>query len=126
MKRSFSMLCSILLLCVASLAQANGRILVSVESSPDAAMPGGPVAGAKVVVSHWANSQLHPSLVQDQVATTNAKGDCTIELPPGTYDIFVSASGLTPAAYQRVVQAGGNLTVYAKLKAAPTRLHPVE
>lgn len=127
MRRSALQLCAvILLLSAAAMAQATGHLTVTVQSSPEAAMPPGPVAGAKVLVAHWASPQLQATLVQDQVATSNQTGNVTLDLPPGIYDIFVSANGLAPAAYQREVVAGGNTSLFAKLRPAPTHLHPVK
>lgn len=81
--------------------------------------------GAKVIVVHWTHSQLHPQLVQDEVATTDQNGTCTIDLPAGTYDVFISARGLTPVAVKSDVEAGENTPLVVSLKAAETHLRPV-
>jgi hypothetical protein len=81
--------------------------------------------GAKVIVVHWTHSQLHPQMVQDQVATTDQNGACTVDLPAGTYDVFISASGLTPVAVKRDIEAGENTPLIVSLKAAETHLRPV-
>ena len=49
---------------------------------------------------------MHPAMVQDQVATTDKMGTCTLDLLPGVYDLFVSASGLSPYAVKVDVVAG--------------------
>jgi hypothetical protein len=115
----------IFLLTVAAFAQDHGRLVVTVQTRPDAPAPAGKAIGAKVIVVHWTHSQLHPQMVQDQVATTDQNGTCTIDLPAGTYDIFVSASGLAPLAVKRDVEAGENTPLTVSLKPAETHLRPV-
>ena len=122
-----------LVLCVALLlvipgfafAQDHGHLVVTVQTRPDAPAPAGKAIGAKVIVVHWTHSQLHPQMVQDEVATTDQNGTCTVDLPAGTYDVFISASGLTPVAVKRDVEAGESTPLIVSLKAAETHLRPV-
>jgi hypothetical protein len=99
--------------------------VVTVQTRPEAPAPAGKAIGAKIIVVHWTHSQLHSQMVQDQVATTDQNGTCTLELPAGTYDVFISASGLTPVAVKRDVEAGENTTLIVTLKPAETHLRPV-
>jgi|HubBroStandDraft_2_1064218.scaffolds.fasta_scaffold523209_1 hypothetical protein len=115
----------LLLLASTAFTQDHGRLGVTVQTQPESPSPAGPAVGAKVIVVHWTHSQLHPQMVQDQVATTDANGTCTIDLPVGTYDVFVTATGLAPQALKRDVSAGETTPLVVVLKAAPTQLRPV-
>jgi hypothetical protein len=117
--------CCALLIGNAALAQEHGRLAVTVTTRSDSAATAGRAVGAKVIVVHWTHSQLHPQMVQDQAATTDEKGTCTVDLPPGTYDIFITASGLNPTAVKRDVQAGETTPLVVSLKAATQHLQPV-
>ncbi len=125
--RSWLLLCCALLTLVpaAALAQDHGRLVVTVQTRPDAPAPAGKAIGAKVIIVHWTHSQLHPQMIQEQVATTDQSGTCTIDLPAGTYDVFVSASGLAPVAVKGDVEAGENTPLIVSLKPAETHLRPV-
>jgi Carboxypeptidase regulatory-like domain len=126
MKRSLLLMCaSFLLLATAAFAQASGSLMVMVKSAPGSATTAAPVAGAAVIVAHWTNDGMHPKMVQDQTATTNQMGTCTLQLPPGMYDVFVAASELAPSAFRREVTAGGTTSISANLKPAPSHLKPV-
>ena len=126
MRRYFPLYLSFLLLLATTVfAQDHGRLVVTVQTRPDAPAPAGKAVGAKVIVVHWTHSQLHPQMVQDQVATTDQNGTCTIDLPAGTYDVFVSASGLTPVALKGDVEAGESTPLLVSLKAGETHLRPV-
>lgn len=118
-------LCCALLITTAATAQDRGHLVVTVQTRSDSSAPAGRAIGAKVIVVHWTHSQLHSQMVQDQVATTDQKGMCTIDLAPGTYDIFVSGSGLNPVAVKRDVEAGETTPVIVSLKPAETHLRPV-
>ena len=65
-------------------------------------------------------------MVQDQVATTDANGTCTVDLPVGIYDVLITAPGFTPQAVKGEVLAGETTQLVVVLKAAPTHLRPVE
>jgi hypothetical protein len=115
----------LLLLAGTAFAQDHGHLAVTVQTQPEPPSPAGRAVGAKVIVVHWTHSQLHPQMVQDQVATTDANGTCTIDLPVGTYDVFVTAAGLTPQALKGDVLAGESTPLVVVLKAAATHLRPV-
>jgi hypothetical protein len=126
MKRSFLFSCALfLLLGGAGFAQTPGHLTVTVSAVAQADMPAGPVSGAKIIVVHWTHA-LHPTVIQDKMATTGQMGTATLDLPPGTYDVFVSASGLAPYAFRSDVESGGNATVAVKMKRAETHFRPTE
>lgn len=117
------------LFTVTAFAQQNGTLNVTVQQMAHAGLPNTPVpiAGAKVIVMHWTNDRgLQPSLMRDQIATTNQMGECVISLPPGTYDIFVAANESAPAAFRREVKAGENSALAASLRPAATQLRPLQ
>ena len=115
----------LLLLPVAAFAQDHGRLVVTVQTRPEAPAPAGKAIGAKIIIVHWTHSQLHPQMIQDKVATTDQNGQCTIDLPAGSYDVFISASGLTPIAVKGDVEAGENTPLVITLKPAEMHLRPV-
>ena len=126
MKRILLLSCLSLMLSVCALAQQSGRLQIKVERAPTMDSPGGPVMNAKAIVVHWTNPGLHPSLVHDQVATTNQMGTCTLDLPPGMYDVFVSVSDLAPAAFRREIKAGQTTELTVDLRSGPLHFRPVQ
>ena len=128
MRRFLLLTSSMLLLSVAAFAQQTGTLTVSVQQVAQPGLPNtpAPAMGAKVVVVHWTNNGGHPSLVQDEVGTTNQMGTCTMNLPAGTYDIFVAASELAPASFRREIKAGATTSVTAHLRPAPLHLQPAQ
>jgi hypothetical protein len=116
----------LLLLATATFAQDHGRLAVTVQTQPEPPSPAGRAGGAKVVVVHWTHSQLHPQMMQDQVATADGNGTCTIDLPPGSYDLLITATGLMPQAVKTDVLPGETTPLVVVLKAAPTHLRPAE
>src|SRR5713226_5758990 len=54
---------------------------------------------------------------QDVTATADATGRYLIVLPPGFYDVFVSAQSFTPAAAKVRVNTGQNSTFNTRLNA---------
>ena len=125
MKRSVLLGCALfLLLSAAAFAQSPGHLSVTVTVTAQPEMPStGPVSGAKIIVMHWSHS-LHPTIVQDQIATTGQMGTATIDLPPGVYDIFVASSGLVPAAFRREIVSGQNNSLAVTLTSAQSHLSP--
>ena len=127
MRRFFLLaLLSTLRLGMGAFAQETGRLDVTVEQAATTGSLAGPVAGAKVIVVHWTDSGGHPALVQNQTATTNQMGMCTIDLPAGTYDVFVAANELSPAAFRREVKVGETTAVTTHLRSAPLHVRPVQ
>jgi hypothetical protein len=124
MKLILALYCG-LFMATAATAQERGRLAVTVQTRSDSSAPVGRAIGAKVIVVHWTHSQLHSQIVQDEAATTDQKGTCTIELPPGTYDIFITGRGLTPLAVKRDVEAGETTPLVVSLKPESMHLRPV-
>jgi hypothetical protein len=126
MKRSVLLGCALfLMLSAAAFAQAPGHVAVTVTVAAQPEMPStGPVSGAKIIVMHWSASSLHPTIVQDQIATTGQMGTATIELRPGVYDIFVASSGLVPAAFRREIVSGQDNSLAVNLTNAQSHLSP--
>ena len=127
MKRSLLLVgLSMLLSSLVVVAQETGRLEIKVERAATANSLAAPVAGAKVIVMHWTNPGLHPTLVQDQVATTDQMGMCSIALPPGIYDVFLSASELSPRTYQASVKAGATGSYTLKMVPSASHLQPIQ
>ncbi len=127
MKRSLVIVClSILLFHVALVAQDTGRLALTLERGATPNAVAAPVAGAKVIIMHWTNPGLHPMLVRDKIATTDQTGMCSVELPPGVYDVFISASELIPRAYQASIKAGATASYSLKMVPAAGQLKPIE
>jgi hypothetical protein len=127
MKRSFLLVfLSMLVFSCAVSAQETGRLEITLQRAANANTVAGPVSGAKVIVMHWTNPGLHPSIVQDRIATTDQTGMCSVELPPGIYDVFISANELAPRAYQISIKAGATASYAFKLAASPTQLRPIQ
>jgi hypothetical protein len=126
MKRRFFLMCAFFLfLTTVAFAQMPGSLTVRVKRTPDSTVSAGPVAGAKVIVVHWTNDGMHPTMVQDRTATTSEIGICTVQLPPGTYDVFVAANELEPSAFRREVKPGGITAIAATLNPEPPNVKPV-
>ncbi len=127
MKRCSSLcLAVIFLLAIASSAQDRGRVTITVQTKADASGVVGQVNGAKILVVHWIASQMHPAMMQDQVATADAEGECTLNLPAGVYDLFISANGLEPAAMKIQIEKSDNQPVTVTLKSGSMHLRPVD
>lgn len=78
------------------------------------------------MVVHWTASQMHSTMLQDQVATTDSQGECTLNLAPGVYDLFISANGMDPAAVKVQVEKDATKAVTVTLKSGSTHLRPVD
>jgi len=85
---------------------------------------GAVIAQARVLV-HWdpAGSPDRLSgdvgITQDVLVLTDANGDYTVAVPPGFYDVFISATAFTPAASKVRVKERKSLTLDAKLPPDP-------
>jgi hypothetical protein len=127
MKRSLLFVgLSMLLFSLGAVAQDTGHLNITVQRAATMGSAAAPIAGAKIIIVHWTNPGLQPSLVQDQVATTGPMGMYTTDLPPGTYDIFISWTDLGPAVFRREIKANATTSVTASLRAAPTQLRPLQ
>lgn len=125
-RRSSLCLTVIFLLAIAVSAQDRGRVTITVQTKADASGLIGHANGAKVMVVHWTASQMPPTMMQDQVATADSEGECTLNLPAGVYDLFVSGNGLEPAAMKIQIEKGDNNPVTVTLKSGSTHLRPVD
>lgn len=58
-------------------------------------------------IEHWSFDPLHRLVLRDEhVLYTNGKGEFSIPLAPGLYDVFVSSAVLSPVAKKVEVKAG--------------------
>jgi len=127
MKRTVLLNCAAMVfLSSATFGQAAGQLTITVKAAAEANLAAAPANGVKVIIVHWTNTGLHPTLTQDQVATTDQLGRCTVQLPRGTYDVFVSANGLSPSAFRRVVKPGESTSITTTLRPAPLELRPAQ
>lgn len=86
---------------------------------------GAVIANAHVVV-HWDPSgsnylKDNIGIKQDIAATTDSSGHFSVELPPGFYDVFVSAMAFTPHCDKVRVKDKEPRTYEVKLKISPVR-----
>jgi Carboxypeptidase regulatory-like domain len=84
---------------------------------------GAVIANAHVVV-HWdpsGSNYLKDNLgiKQDVAATTDSSGHFSVELPPGFYDVFVTAMAFTPHCDKVRVKDKEPRTYELKLKISP-------
>jgi len=127
MKRALLLNCAaIIFLSCVTFGQAAGQLVITVTAASEASLPATPANGVKVIIVHWTSTGLHPTLTQDQVATTDQMGRCTVQLPRGTYDVFLSANGLATSAFRRVVKPGESASIITTLRAAPLQLRPAQ
>jgi hypothetical protein len=126
MKRCSSLCVAIIfLLAIAAAAQDRGRVTITVQTKADASGVIGQVNGAKIMVVHWTASQMHSTMLQDQVVATDAEGKCNLNLPPGVYDLLISANGLEPTAMKIQLEKGDNTPLTVTLKSGSMHLRPV-
>ncbi len=85
---------------------------------------GAAIRNARVLI-HWdpAGSAVgltdNIGLKNDAVVTTDAAGMYSTNLPPGFYDVFISAMAFTPTATKVRTKRGQRTTFNAKLQADP-------
>jgi len=84
---------------------------------------GAVIAGAHVVV-HWDPSgsnylKDNIGINQDIVATTDSNGRFSVDLPPGFYDVLVTAMAFTPHCDKVRVKEKEPRTYEVKLKVSP-------
>jgi carboxypeptidase family protein len=85
---------------------------------------GAAIRGARILV-HWDPSgaavglKSNVGLKQDLTIETNERGEFVSDLPPGFYDVFVSAAGFTPYSSKVRLRPGEPATYKAKLKPDP-------
>jgi len=109
----------IVLLTCAAFAQKQSTIMGTIADSEGAA-----IANARVII-HWDSAGSTVGLTDnigiqtDLIVTTDKAGRYSIAVPPGFYDVFVSAMAFTPAAAKVRVKKGQQATNNAKLRADP-------
>jgi hypothetical protein len=82
---------------------------------------GAVISNAGVLI-HWDSSSSGLGLTgikQDVAVITDATGYYSANVPPGFYDVFVSAAAFTPVASKVRVKEGQTTTFSAKLNADP-------
>jgi len=94
---------------------AQNKITGSITDSQGAA-----ILGARIFI-HWDHSGSEVGLTtnsgikQDVVLTTNASGAFSTNLPPGFYDVFISAAAFSPDCRKVRLNTGQTLTLNPKL-----------
>ena len=82
------------------------------------------IANARVLV-HWDSSGSTVGLSdnigikRDEIVVTDASGKYSANVPPGFYDVFVSAMAFAPAATKVRVKTGTPATFNTKLNVDP-------
>jgi hypothetical protein len=77
------------------------------------------------VLVHWDSSgstvglKDNIGIKQDVAVVTDANGHYSADVPPGFYDVFVSARAFTPTAAKVRVKEGHATTLSRKLKVDP-------
>jgi hypothetical protein len=77
------------------------------------------------VFIHWDQSgadvglKSNVGLKQDLVLQTNEKGEFRADLPPGFYDVFVTANGFSPGCRKLRIRVRESATFNIKLRADP-------
>jgi hypothetical protein len=84
---------------------------------------GAAISNAHIVV-HWDSSGFNYlkdnlGIKQDIAATTDARGRFSVELPPGFYDVFVTATAFSPRCDKVRVKGKETRTYDVKLTVSP-------
>src|SRR5712692_4702706 len=110
----------LVLLCVHAIStNTQSAISGKVVDSEGAA-----IANARILV-HWDPSGSTVGLTdnigipRDFTAVTDSNGDYSANVPPGFYDVFVSAMAFTPTAAKVRVKQGQLATLSPRLRADP-------
>ncbi len=78
-----------------------------------------PLPGAVVFVHHWklkGHSLNDPQSVMEPVVRTDSQGRFSVQLPPGTYEVFVAYPTFAPYAKRVRVESGRELILECKLE----------
>jgi hypothetical protein len=119
MTRSVGALVSVFL-CISWLS-ANPKSSISGQVTDS---EGAVIANARVLV-HWDSSgsavglRDNIGIKQDVIVATDTSGQYSANVPPGFYDVFVSAGAFTPTATKVRVEDGEAATFSTKLKVDP-------
>ncbi len=95
-------------------ADANG-VLHGVVHDPDGAV----VAGAAILIQHWElkdGDLTHAVLRMEPALYTDAKGEFSVKLPPGVYDVFVSFAVFAPSVRELRIEAGKETAIKCDLR----------
>jgi hypothetical protein len=106
-----------IVLCVATPGIA-ATLSGTVRDSEGAAIP-----KAHVVV-HWDSTgsnylKNNIGAKEDKIATTDASGEFSLDLPPGFYDVFISAAAFSPQCEKVRLNGKGTKRLGVKLKVSP-------
>jgi hypothetical protein len=110
----------IVFLCISWLS-ANPKSSISGQVTDS---EGAVIANARVLV-HWDSSgsavglRDNIGIKQDVIVATDTSGQYSANVPPGFYDVFVSAGAFTPTATKVRVEDGEAATFSTKLKVDP-------
>jgi hypothetical protein len=117
---SRSIVTGVLLVCITSVsAEPQSGITGQITDSEGAA-----VANARVLVL-WDSSGSTVGLrdnigtKQDVTVATDASGKYSVSVPPGFYDVFVSAEAFTPIAAKVRLKQGQPATLSVRLRVDP-------
>lgn len=106
-------------LTISDFATAQGTLKGTVTDSEGAV-----IRGARVLV-HWDSSgsdvglKSNVGLKTDVTVHTDDRGEFTTSLPPGFYDVFVSANAFSPTCLKARIIAGKLSIQKLKLQASP-------
>jgi|SRR5579883_77157 hypothetical protein len=119
MLAKLGVLFSVLSMATLAFPSANGTLKGIVTDSEGAA-----IRHATVHV-HWDDSgarvglKTNVGIKQDLTASTNERGEFSMEVPPGFYDVFISANAFTPQCRKVRVRQGETASFSPKLNADP-------
>jgi hypothetical protein len=105
-------------LCLALAVAAFGETKVTSTVTDES---GAAISGAMILI-HWDSAgstvglNTNVGIKKDLVLTTDARGNFSVELPPGFYDLFVSAMAFTPAC--RKIRLKGAATSEVRFRLA--------
>ena len=111
----------ILVLIALTLTSSLSLVAQSMLKGTVTDVAGAAIADA-VVVIHWDSSGstvgLHSNvgIKEDIVVRTSANGGFSVKLPPGFYDVFVSAMAFTPVCRKVRIRDGIDVTFDPKLR----------
>jgi Carboxypeptidase regulatory-like domain len=118
--RSAGIFAVLLLASFATARNETGRLTVTVIDQSGAVIP-----RAVVRVQHWDYPPPEPPYPQDYprqvrlttdiTAESGADGRISVELRPGTYELFISALGFEPVARSVKIGSGNETKVTSKL-----------
>ena len=119
MLAKLAVLFSVLSMVTLAFPNANGTLKGAVTDSEGAA-----IRHATVRI-HWDESgarvglKTNVGIKQDLTASTSERGEFSMEVPPGFYDVFISANGFTPQCRKVRVRPGETASFSPKLNADP-------